>query len=241
MLALVGPASAAPAQPVVIPNAGPMYGALSVTWQKYTNEQPAATNPLLDTTGQNCAAGQNGPVFFLVGDPSGKAETRECSLPAGKLIFFPIVNCNWIHIPLSVAPPPIGDDKTSVAQVWDALQSPTEGCGPRSAATNLHANVDGTAIKDLNASSTPYYVCAGPSSAGCTAPAFSVTLPNNNLYQALGVPVPAGTYYPAVADGFYILLAPLSPGTHTISFGGSWGVANPFTQDNKYTLTVERT
>ena len=50
---------------------------------------------------------------------------------------------------------------------------------------------------------------------------------------------PAGTYFPVVADGYYLLLAPLRPGVHTIAFGGSAGVApNAFTQDITYTLRV---
>jgi hypothetical protein len=41
--------------------------------------------------------------------------------------------------------------------------------------------------------------------------AFSVTVPADNVSG-----VAAGTYNPQVADGYYMLLAPLSAGTHTI-------------------------
>jgi len=238
---VVAPVSAAPPQPVVIPNNGSLlglgYGGLSVSWQKFVNGQPAATNPLLDTTGRNCAVGQHGPVFFLVGGFGPSKVNRDCTVPAGKLLFFPLVNCNWIHVPLDV--PGIGDDKTTVDEVWAALQSPTEGCGPRDNASGLSASVDKVAIDNLDPSTTPYYVCAGPSSKGCTAPAFSLTFPADNLFTSFGVPLPAGTYFPVVADGYYLLLAPLRPGVHTIAFGGSAGVAsNAFTQDITYTLRV---
>jgi hypothetical protein len=241
-LVLVAPVMAAASEPVLIPNSGPalrhVYGALSVAWQKYANEQPASTNPLLDGTGRNCAVGQRGPVFFLVGGFGSATKTRDCTVPASKFLFFPMVNCNWIHIPANI--PVVGDDKTSVDQVWRALQSPSEGCGPRDNATKLHATVDHVAIVDPRANRDRFYVCAGPATEGCTAPAFSLTFPDNNLYRAIGVPLPGGTYFPAVADGYYILLAPLSPGVHTLNFGGSAGVGgNAFSQKITYTLRVE--
>ena len=35
--------------------------------------------------------------------------------------------------------------------------------------------------------------------------------------ELFGLPVPAGTYAPQVADGYWLLLGPLSPGRHKIS------------------------
>jgi hypothetical protein len=58
--------------------------------------------------------------------------------------------------------------------------------------------------------------------------AYSFTLPTDNVLQAV-IPAhsyPAGTYFPAVTDGYYLLVAPLSPGPHLIhihvvdAFGG---------------------
>jgi hypothetical protein len=44
--------------------------------------------------------------------------------------------------------------------------------------------------------------------------------------------------FPAVADGFYLMLRPLSPGTHVLKFGGtSFGTA----LDVTYNLTVTTT
>ena len=40
---------------------------------------------------------------------------------------------------------------------------------------------------------------------------FSITYPENSV-----VGVPAGTYYPQVADGYWLMIAPLSKGQHTI-------------------------
>ena len=58
--------------------------------------------------------------------------------------------------------------------------------------------------------------------------------PAENLFG-----VPEGTYEPTVADGFYLLLAPLHPGPHTISFGGTGEfLGAPFAQDITYHLVV---
>ncbi len=62
------------------------------------------------------------------------------------------------------------------------------------------------------------------------SPLFTVTLPQNNV---LGAPPGA---YDVVSDGVWVLLPPLSEGTHTIHFGVTGG---EFTQDNTYILTVK--
>jgi hypothetical protein len=50
--------------------------------------------------------------------------------------------------------------------------------------------------------------------------------------------LPAGSYQPAVADGEYLLLNPLPPGHHTISFGGTGFLGAPFSVETTYNLTV---
>jgi hypothetical protein len=50
---------------------------------------------------------------------------------------------------------------------------------------------------------------------------FGFTLPDNNLLTAVyGRSFPAGTYFPAVDDGWDVMLAPLPPGDHVVNFGG---------------------
>ena len=60
---------------------------------------------------------------------------------------------------------------------------------------------------------------------------FAIRLPEGNIYGA-----PAGTYAPAVDEGYYVLLEPLSPGSHTIHFSGS---LPGFSLDVTYYVTVE--
>ena len=49
---------------------------------------------------------------------------------------------------------------------------------------------------------------------------------------------PKGIYAPAMTDGYWVMLAPLSPGQHTLEFGGTVGSPVNFTLDITYNLTV---
>jgi hypothetical protein len=62
----------------------------------------------------------------------------------------------------------------------------------------------------------------------------------DNLQQVINhitTPDATGTVFPAVADGFYLMLQPLSRGTHVVNFGGT---AFGSTLDVTYNLTVTR-
>jgi hypothetical protein len=91
--------------------------------------------------------------------------------------------------------------------------------------SSLHASIDGEAVANLNPNTTPYRTIS---------PEFSLFLPGNNVFGA-----PGGTYAPAVADGFYLMVAPLSAGNHTLRFGGATSGRNAFTVDVTYQLLVQ--
>lgn len=55
------------------------------------------------------------------------------------------------------------------------------------------------------------------------SPVFSFSLPADNFFGA-----PAGVYEPTVSDGYYLMLAPLRKGQHTIDFTGSISPNAPF-------------
>jgi len=62
-------------------------------------------------------------------------------------------------------------------------------------------------------------------------------LPEDNLVEWFGFTAPEGSTSPSVSEGYYVLLAPLSPGMHTLHFGGTFGAPFNFTLDVTYTLT----
>jgi hypothetical protein len=168
------------------------------------------------STKGDCTVGQTGQVFFLggkfcsTGDTSCNATTakRQCKVPSGKNLFFPIVN--------SVDSPPPPD---TINNFRAAVQGVIDG------ATKLEVDLDGQSLKDLSAFRIQSSV-------------FIFTLPDDNLFTASGQPEPAGTYFPAVDDGVYIMLKPLAPGPHLLHFTGSFP-AFSFSFDITYKLKVE--
>jgi hypothetical protein len=70
---------------------GHTYAEWSALWWQWVTSLPADNNPALDTG--DCGEGQSGDVWFLAGSFFGPEPiVRECTVPAGKAFFFPIVN-----------------------------------------------------------------------------------------------------------------------------------------------------
>src|SRR5262249_9553846 len=70
---------------------GKSYAQWAAAWWQWGLAAPKDKNPIADKTGEFAALGQAGPVWFLAGTFGGKV-TRKCSVPAGKAIFFPVLN-----------------------------------------------------------------------------------------------------------------------------------------------------
>jgi hypothetical protein len=68
------------------------------------------------------------------------------------------------------------------------------------------------------------------------SPVFLITYPTKAIFG-----LPAGTSTPNLADGYWILLKPLSPGKHTIHFEAvaNAGSGGSFAVDVTYNLTVQ--
>jgi hypothetical protein len=72
-----------------------------------------------------------------------------------------------------------------------------------------------------------------------TSPDFSVTYPDGNVVGLHGGKAGRGVFGPNVADGYWVLLTPLSPGAHTLHFHAEI-TAGPFAGnviDVSYSLT----
>lgn len=70
---------------------------LGARWWQHALSFPADINPILDETGASCAVGQSGDTWFLHGSFGGPRIVRNCSAPAGRRFFLPIIN--WICTP----------------------------------------------------------------------------------------------------------------------------------------------
>jgi hypothetical protein len=171
---------------------GNTYGEWSARWWQWALSIPAATNPVLDETGANCAEGQSGPVWFLAGSFFSATFERACTVPPDKALFFPIVNAAFGAAVFDCEPtqPGVPCNITVLRAAAAASMDPV----------TIEASIDGVPVRHLR----DFRV---------QSPVFSVTLPEGNVVE-----VPSGTYAPMVSDGYWLMLAPLSAGAHTIHF-----------------------
>ena len=210
--------------PVFGPHAHPYgqsYGEWGADWWTWALTQPADVNPMLDTTGENCAQGQRGRVWFLAGTFFGDppAVSRTCTVPRGKALLFPVLN--------GFSGATKGDPENEKTEAFHRNRVVSQ----MRAVSGLHATIDGVAVRHIKAR---YFE---------QSPIFKVVLPDNNLFDlnrdCLPASVEAGCeVFPTVDAGYYLMVKPLRRGRHTIAFGGSGTQPAPFTVDATYKITV---
>jgi hypothetical protein len=223
------------------PNSKPYglsYGEWSAKWWQWLLKIPTATNPNLDATGAHCAVGQSDHVWFLAGSfglgilpPS---IVRNCTIPPGMSILVPVLNQadGAALIDCGGAAPfdiPCAQFPFNGKIGLEALREEAKLAMDNPALLQL--SLDGVALKDVNAYRAQSQV-------------FSFSMPTDNavslILSKFGLdPQPAGTFSPAVSDGYWVMFTPLSPGQHTIHFEGvqTGGFA---TGGITYNLTVAR-
>lgn len=185
--------------------AGQTIGEWSVQWWQWQLSFPVSVNPSFDDTGAHAGLGNVGPVFFLTGslapsyDPLNVVVNRAATISANQYIFVPLLNALFDN---SLFPPPGGpfDEAQLRRQAADSLAGISE----------LRASIDGVEVPNLfdhRELSPPGF--------------FSYTLPDeDNVAQYFGADL-KGTVADAVSDGYYLMLNPLTLGSHTIQFGGT--------------------
>jgi hypothetical protein len=204
---------------------GRSYSEWSAAWEQWAYSIPASNHPLFDTT-TDCSVGQSGPVWFLGGKFCSNGATcsftgivRSCSIPSGKALYFPIIDSEDSALEEDINEHP-GD--TGAGQINAMRAYAASNMDPAIVAAWL----DGVPIPKLQ---QRYRV---------QSPAFSFTIPEDN-YLAAVYPAPnafkAGSYYPAVDDGWFLMLAPLPPGRHVLQFQGTIGT---FVIGVRYNLNV---
>jgi len=174
---------------------GNTYGEWAARRWQWALSIPANSNPLLlddrSPGGAHCDAGQSRPVWFLASSLFGGTFERSCAVPVGKALFFPVIQAIFGAGVFDCAPTNPGvlcNIATLRQAAFDSMDSVT-----------LAATVDGKALRDLGAQRAQ-------------SPVMILTYPVGN---ALGVD--SGTYLPNVADGYWVMLSPLSAGSHTIT------------------------
>src|ERR1044071_3560105 len=69
---------------------------LTAEWWQWAYSIPPSENPTVDLTGEKCAVGQRGSTWFLAGSYGGRPAVRNCAVPAGSTLFFPVANYSFV-------------------------------------------------------------------------------------------------------------------------------------------------
>lgn len=208
---------------------GMTYGDWGAAYFQYAFSLPASGNPMFDPSGANCNVAQpGGPVFFLNTIPGrtflqagflGSYVIRTCTVPS-KALWIPIAGwlCNNVQFAPSHGYNPY-DMRKCAATATDGIDI-----------SSLTLIVDGKNLSGLvreRRVQTPYF--------------YFEILPGDNILTEDFSMANSGS---AVADGYFVLLRPLAPGSHIIQFGGAYlsgknpmGLPGPFTV--MYNLTVQ--
>ncbi len=211
---------------------GKTYGEWSEAFWQWAFSMPTTRHPMFDSA--DVGAGQQGTVWFLSGNFTGTPVTRNVTIPSGTALFIPLVNIWADNTDCNGSGQIISDENSE--SVLRANAKAVEDT-----ASDLSCTIDGIAVPGLaNALTTPFRIQSS------TPGGFSYTLPaSQNLLNYFGlacwtdpnnVPLRVdASIYHAVADGYYVLIAPLAPGPHTITCHGT---ANGFTESFTYNITV---
>lgn len=185
---------------------GKTYGEWAGEWWNWGLQFPSATNPIMDTTGEFGHLGQEGPVWFLAGNFGGTTQ-RQLTVPTGKALFFPIVNTIWLA--------------TTPGETEEEIRA------------GANADIDGTSVLECTVDGIPLeglfdYRAESPPGG------FVLYVAGGSVLTEWGFE-PGDYPYPTVADGYWLMLAPLSKGEHDIQFHG---VKGDFGLDVTYDLNV---
>ncbi|HEY9614953.1 hypothetical protein [Allocoleopsis sp.] len=188
---------------------GKTYGQWAADWWKWAAQTPASNNPLLDKG--DCSVEQKGHVWFLGGTFSGQPAERNCTVPTGTKLFFPLVNI--LSSAFQSDPP---EQRTEVY-----LRTQADNFFKQ--LTLLEATIDGVPVKKP----TQYLV---------KSPIFNVKLPPENIFGLNDTIAPELLLSPSVDQGYYLFLQPLPPGKHTITWKAKVGT---FEQNVTYNIVVK--
>lgn len=201
--------------PIDTKPAGQTYGRWAAEWWQWALGIPAAVNPVTDTTGEHCAQRQVDKVWFLAGSFSSDPVLRDCEVPAGKSLFFPLINSLYGAF---LNDPP----ETRTEEFVRAAGSCTEPA-------QISVWIDDFKVPK------PTRFFTGAS--GSQSPIFNVQLSPGNVAGVDETVAPELVLSPSAEQGYYLFVRPLRPGTHTIRLIAS-GCLPGVSQDITYHLTV---
>jgi hypothetical protein len=152
---------------------------------------------------------------FIAGVPFSGSATRRCNIPAGKSLFFPLINTAFFAF---LNDPP----EQSTEAFVRAAGSCTEPA-------KISVKIDGFHV------SKPERYFTGAS--GSQSPIFNVQLPPGNLFGLDETAASSLALSPSAEQGYYLFVWPLKPGKHTIKWQAS-GCTPGASQNITYHLNV---
>jgi hypothetical protein len=196
--ALGGSSSAVPSYPAEAHPFGRSMADWGERWWQWIYHIPAEQNPFV-TPDADCQVNQAGPVFFLptVIDPGGAATVeRSCSLPEGKaLLVTPGATLNDFPCPFPGFEPPPG------VPLYDFLKDGIASIV--SSVTTIDITIDGVPVP------VPF--------AHRTQSPHLFEVDGDASLQSVLDPCITGTPQPAYSDGYFVMLKPLSRGSHELA------------------------
>ena len=180
------------------PNSQPYgltYGQWTVKWWNWALSIPKESNPVVDDSGKFANVSQkDSNVFFLAGTFDGATVQRQCTIPSGKAVLFPVIN-------YEVNPIEYPHLKTGTEMVREAIKDQDD-------ILNLEAIIDGKKIPLYRVRSDP--------------PVFQLTMSLDLIEVKKEIPKGMKTITSeAASDGYWIFLKPLPNGEHKLFFAGS--------------------
>lgn len=193
---------------------GQTYTEWCKAWVKKVYTLPCEGHPLLHDEADNSIHDAEGPVTFLFGSLGGKVK-RTIRIPEEKGIFFPVLNY------MATYPCPYSGFKPAPGQsLNDFLQHAASDIVNQG--TNMTVTLDGMRLTDLH----PYHM---------TTDIFYIqALPELICLDNCVT----GELQPVLADGYWVMLRPLSPGKHVLNYKGSYAKLG-WVVDVTYVIEVE--
>jgi hypothetical protein len=197
---------------------GLTYGQWSEKWWQWALSQTALDN----------CPNESGPVWFLTAPTQSN-----CVIPANRAIMFPTFNVEWsaaeAQLQASTTPGqtclvPTHPNGTTYAALLACARAQANNVTEQedNATATLDATVDGRTLHSLE-----------EYRAHSKRPPFTFTAVSGNLFG-----VPTGTSQ-SVADGFWIMLEPLSSGKHRLHFSATVPFPNVNPPGTPFTFTTE--
>jgi hypothetical protein len=181
---------------------GKTYGEWAASWVEWAEAGPAGANSIADTTGEFCDDNQpNGPVWFLAGSFGTVGVERTCTVPKQRALFYPLIEGGWVDCPGTPdSTVPDAAIRALLASVFD------NSC-------QLTSTVDGVSMSALEILSVR-----------AQSPKFANVLPGDpvpEVANSCAPPLVGGRTGRRIVEGYWVMLPPLSPGSHTLTLHGS--------------------